>query len=279
MQTAGCRTVIEGLLTYLKDPNRDPTVLDAIVHHVSTCPRCERKMEQFLRALAMDEEDLLTCQACQALLPEYLQAETRGQAEEARWHPVAVHLETCPYCSAEYVALLEMLDLAYGEGEREPPHYPEPKLPFLQAELTKEPPESGRAWYQDALGRLIIEFSAELLRALRTSAYQPAHAAGLKSNRAPNILWQFSLKEAVEDMEVTVTAEADRGDSAFCTLAVEVNIPSKGGWPYLAGTTVALKRGKTVLGVRQTDAFGLVLFERVLKDDLAHLALEITPRS
>ncbi len=79
-------------------------------------------------------------------------------------------------------------------------------------------------------------------------------------------------------MEVTITAEAEPGDSAYCTLAVEVNIPGKGGWPHLAGTTVTLKRGETVLGVRQTDAFGLVLFERVPQGELAHLALEITPR-
>jgi hypothetical protein len=70
-----------------------------------------------------------------------------------------------------------------------------------------------------------------------------------------------------------------RGDPTRCTVIVKVNIPSRGGWPNLAGTEVMLKRGELELDTQTTDAYGEAVFERIATDDLAHLIFEITSHS
>ena len=275
---AKCRLTIERLFAYLDDPGSDRAALDEIISHMSECPDCESRIGHLIRALATDEVDQLTCQECQELLTGYFQAEMDGRAHTEKWRPVAFHLETCPHCSEMYAALTDLMGLAYGEQGVEPPHYPAPDLPFLRAKRAAPPRLPQVDWRLDELGRLIIRFSAELVRTLQLPAYQPAYAAaGLKSARAQRILCHLSLKEAVEDLEVTVTVEEERDTPANCTVVVAVNIPSRGGWPNLAGTRVTLKRGDDELETQWTDAFGKAVFEGISTGDLPHLVFEITP--
>lgn len=244
--------------------------------HIRECPHCESRIGHLIRALTTDEEDSLTCKECEDHLPDYLQAEREGQAHEERWRAVALHLATCPHCSAEYATLLDLVALAYGEQGVEPPRYPVPELSFLRPDRLPQPFHI--PWRLDELGRLIIELSAELLRALQSPAYQSAYAtAGLKSDKSSRTLCLLSLKEAVKDLEVTITAEETRDDPTRCTVIVEVNIPSRGGWPNLADTEVVLKRDERELETQRTDAFGEAVFEAIATDDLAHLVFEITP--
>jgi hypothetical protein len=93
------------------------------------------------------------------------------------------------------------------------------------------------------------------------------------------MLCRLSLKEAVEDLEVTITAEEMQADPTRCTVIVKVNVPSRGGWPNLAGTEVMLKRGQLELDTQTSDAYGEVVFEGIATDDLAHLVFEIAPHS
>lgn len=280
MQTTDCRLAIEQLLAYWENPDRHRAQADAAISHISKCPHCEGRIGYLVRALTTDEEDSLTCQECQDLLPDYLGAEVEGQTHKARWRPVAFHLETCPHCSAEYATLSDLLELAHGGRGEEPPDYPAPDLSFLRQEEDRLPQPTGIPWRLDELGRLIIEFSAELLRTLQPPAYQPAYAtARLKSDKSSKTLCQLFLKEAVKDLEITITAEELRDDPACCTVIVEANIPSRGGWPNLAGTEVTLKRDERKLDAQLTDAFGKAVFERIATDDLAHLAFEIEPRA
>ena len=277
MQTSECRLAIERLLAYLEDPDLHRAEADAAIKHMSTCPYCRGRMDRFIRALATGEEDRLTCRECQDLLPGYLQAEMEGQADEERRHSVALHLATCPHCSTVYASLRDLAELAYGEKGGEPLHYPVPDLSFLRPEKAAPLPMPKIPWRLDEWGRLVIEFSSELLRALQAPACQPAYAAaGLKSAGSRRVLYRFSLKE-VEDLEVTITAEEMRKDPARCTLIVEVDIPDRGGWPNLAGTEVRLRRGEQELGTQWTDAFGQAVFEGVHTEDLAHLVFEIAP--
>lgn len=280
MQTLECRKAVEQLLAYLENPDLYRAEAEAAIHHVSTCPHCEGRMAHFVRALATDEEDGLTCQECQDLLPDYLQAKREGQAHERRWRPVAFHLETCPHCSAAVATLSDLIELAYGERGEEPSRYPIPELSFLPRRKDRPAQPTGIHWRLDELGRLIIEFSTELVRAFQAPAYRPAYAmAGVKSDKASRTLCQLSLKEAVEDLEVTITAEETRGDPARCTVIVQVDIPSRGGWPNLADTEVTLKRDERELETQLTDAFGKAVFEGIATDDLPHLVFEITPRT
>jgi hypothetical protein len=81
----------------------------------------------------------------------------------------------------------------------------------------------------------------------------------------------------IDDLQATITVEDMRADPAYCTVTVEADIPSRGGWPNLAGTEVMLKRGELELDTQRTDAHGEVVFEGIATDDLAHLVVEITP--
>jgi hypothetical protein len=277
-QTSECRLAIERVWAYLEDPEGQRAALTAAISHMGACPRCESRIGHLVRALAAGEEDRLTCQECEALLPEYLQAEMEGQAGETQWHPVTLHLETCPHCAEVYAALLDLTRLADGKAGAEPPGYPVPEFPFLHSREATTPPPLKAPWRLDDLGRLVIEFSAELVRTLQSPAYQPAYAAArLKSDKSQRVLCQLSLKEAVEDLEVTITAEERRVDPTYCTVIADVNIPSRGGWPNLAGTKVTLKRGKQEMETQWTDAFGKAVFEGIRTEDLAHLVFEITP--
>ena len=278
MRTIDCDAAIEQLLAYLENPDLHRAQADAALSHVEKCPHCQNRIRHLVRALTADEEDSLTCEECQDLLPEYLEAEARGEAHKAQWRPVAYHLETCPHCSAERASLSELLELAHGERGEEPPRYPVPDLSFLRREQGKPRQPAGAPWHLDELGRLIVEFSSELLRAFQVPAYQPAYAAaGIKSKKPPRTLCQLSLKEAVQDLEVTITAEEMRADPTRCTVTVEVNIPSRGGWPHLAGTEVMLKRGDLGLDTQTTDAYGEAVFEGIATKDLSHLVFEIMP--
>jgi predicted SprT family Zn-dependent metalloprotease len=277
MQTTDCRVAIEHLLAYWENPDLHRAEAEAALGHIGKCPHCERRMGYLVRALTADEEDLMTCQECQDLLPEYLQAEAEGQTDEAQWHLMALHLETCPHCSAEYATLSELLELAHGERGEEPSRYPVPDLSFLRRAKNRPPQPVSIPWRLNELGHLIIEFSAEVLRAFQLPAYQPAYAvAGLKA-KSPRTLCRISMKEAVEDTEVTITAEETRDDPTRCMVTVRVNIPSRGGWPNLAGTEVILKRDELQLDTQTADAYGEAVFEGIATDDLAHLVFEIVP--
>ncbi len=280
MRTTECRLAIEHLLAYMENPEHHRAELSAAIRHIAGCPHCESRIGHLIRALTTGEEDGLTCQECQNLLPDYLQAELEGQVHEDAWRPVALHLDICPHCSAVYAALSDLAKLAYGERGVEPPHYPAPELPFLRAKVSAPPQLLEVPWHLDELGRLIIQLSTELVRTLQLPAYQSVYGtARLKSDKSQRVLCQLSLREAIEDLEVSITAEEVRDDPTRCIVIVEVNIPSRGGWPNLAGTEVTLKRGEQKLETQQTDAFGKAVFEGIPTEDLAHLVFEIAPNA
>jgi len=276
MQTADCQTAIEQLLTYLEDPDRPRAALDAVIRHIEGCSHCEHGVAHLVQALQTDEEDSLTCEACQVLFPDYFQAEMEGQANQDLWRPLILHLETCPHCSAEYATLTDLTALAYGERGEAPPDIPEPDLSFLGKKQAGDSQPVRIPWRLEELGRLVIQFSSELVQ----QAFQPppdplAYAgAGLKSTQSTGTLGQISLEE-VEDLKVTLTAEK-MNDPRRCTVTVEVDIPSRGGWPNLANTEVTLKRSDVESETDLTDAYGQVIFDEIAIEELAQLVFEIT---
>ena len=265
-----CQTAVERLMARRGAPGQEHPDQQSAIDHICQCPRCGNRLEYLVCALATDEPDRLVCRQCQDRLPEYVEAERMGQAEGVQWRPILLHLETCPHCSAAYVELKELLKLSSGGCGREPARSPVPDLSFLGSD---EDPLA-RAWRLDDLGRLIVAFSAELLRTLQPPAYA---TAGLKSAGAPGTLFQLALKESIEDLEVSILADEERGDPSLCTLSVRVNIPSRGGWPHLAGTEVSLRQDERKIDVQWTDAHGEAVFERIAVDRLPHLVFEITP--
>lgn len=269
METKECRVATNRLLTYMDHPDSSSTELEAVLHHFRGCSFCQRHIGYLVRALNIKEEDSLTCSDCEELLPEYFQAEAEGQAGGARWQPVSRHLATCPHCAAAYATLTDLDALAFAERGVEPPSYPVPDLSFLSEKKIGSPPPP-LFWHLDELGRLIIQFSAEFLRTWQTPAYG---AAGLKT-LGSKMLGPIRM-QAHTDLEAAVTVEQQRNDPTFCLVTVQVNIPSRGGWPNLANIEVTLKQGPHPLATQLTDPYGEAIFERIATADLAQITVEI----
>ncbi len=89
--------------------------------------------------------------------------------------------------------------------------------------------------------------------------------------------FQIELTEDIEDLAVQIRAISQEERVNYFTITVDIDIPSRGGWPNLADIEVILKRGERVLASQVTDAYGEVIFEQVTRADLPHLSFEITP--
>jgi hypothetical protein len=200
------------------------------------------------------------------LLGEY-QLGLLAEVEQSR---LRAHLDKCPHCQAEFGRLVEFLAAAAL-----------PANPSPAAEEVAWTQEQGFKWRLGKVGQVIIHFLSETLPQNFSSLWQPIQPAYAMAKRgaepAARVLGHLSLKEAGQDLEVTITAEPTRDDSTSCTLIVEVNIPSRGGWPHLANTEVILKQNETTLATRVTDAFGKAIFEEIALAELPLLAFEMTP--
>ena len=266
MRIIECRIAIQQISAYVAEPSSEGTELDAALEHIRKCLDCSHRIGYLVQALNTSAVDPLNCQVCQERLPEYATAVATGQTG-GRWRAVAVHLALCPHCSAEFDELIELIALAQGERGTEPPSYPALDLSFLN-------PAISRPWRLEGLGRLVIEFTAELLAGLRMGG--PALTpVGLKTDAPPTELRPFTLVGEVEDEDITITLELERGEPTRCTVIVQVDIPSRGGWPNLGGTLVTLRRGAVTLGSQATDDLGNAVFKRVASDDLAQLVFVI----
>lgn len=234
----------------------------------------EDNLEHLFNALNSDKEDILICNDCEARLPDYSQAVTMGQGDDPAWADVRLHLNICPHCSRLYAELVDLTALAEGETGVEPSAYPVPNLEFLAAKKPMSPPKVGDFWRLDEVGRLLINFSTDLIRAFQP----PAQAmAGLKKRDAEKVLYQLAWAEADADLEVSITVKEQRRDATRCTIIVEVDIPSRDGWPNLADTDVILKKDEAIIKADVTDAFGQVVFEGIAVETLPQLIFEIVP--
>jgi hypothetical protein len=145
--------------------------------------------------------------------------------------------------------------------------------PFFgeRSNLSPANPPASQPWRLDTLGRLVIQFSTDLLRSLQPPLLQPSYLKG----DAPAAL-NYTLTDQLDDLNVRINVEPSRRDPQQTSVEVEVDIPSRGGWPNLAGNTVTLRRGAEQLPEEQeTDAFGKALFEDVSVEELPLLVFEI----
>jgi hypothetical protein len=255
--------------------------------------------KQFLRSLQeLLDDDKTTVYLCNDLaierLVDYLDADLSGAAPEEFDPAVKAHLASCAMCREEYSELKQLFQLEQGQSPVDLPGAARFDFSYLAGEPTaggglEGAPGGGtsdgveQSWRLDELGRLIIRFSAGLLQTLRTQTQQPDYAL-VRSQAPTEVGYHYALRQTVEDCDVTITVhettqdntERDMAQSTeMCTIVVSVDIPSRGGWPNLAGTTVVLKRGDTLLYLQQTDAFGKTAFRSVAAEDLPQLVFEI----
>ncbi len=273
MQNKPCQKACERLMKYLADPTSSQEMLSLAVRHIAQCRNCQQRFQRLLTATIHDVSDDTAFCPYEVWIPAFVAMEIQGKAAATPWREVAEHLKTCAGCATRYTELMALHDDA--EQGVVPLHYPEPDLSFLETEPEPEttlPP----FWYVDRLGQLIVEFSNTVLRRLQMPL-QPV-AVGLKTAATSQVLFEVTLSESREDLDVTITAEKPAGETSdICTVIVEVKIPGRGGWPNLGGTQVTLNRGQETLATRQTDAFGKAVFPHIALNALPELSIQITP--
>jgi hypothetical protein len=229
-------------------------------------------VETVLQALFEDEGfPTPDCTSCQEHLAAYVDTVLAGQPAGARFPAVAAHLDQCADCQQVYQELKALLALERSGELAAPPVVPSFDFGYLPPRPERPATQpAGRSWRWDELGRLVIQWTADLLAGLQGPAMQLA----MLKNAAPAGL-RYELTGELDDLRVRIDAEPQRQDPQRMAVEVEVDIPSRGGWPHLAGTVVTLRRGDVVLDQQETDAFGKALFEDVSSADLPHLSFMV----
>lgn len=228
------------------------------------------KTRSILEAVFDDAPLPEACQACRASLAAYVDAELAAQPAAGLYPMVAEHLAGCTDCLQVYKELSSLLSLERQGQLQPPPAKPTFDFGYLPQ---KAGTPTQRPWRLDELGRLIVALSADLLHSLQGPALQPSYLKG-----EAGAGFELVLAEGLDDLQVSIHAEPRPRQPGRIDLAVGVDIPSRGGWPNLAGSAVTLRRGSDVLDQQDTDAFGKVVFEDVPVDDLPSLSFEIAPQ-
>ncbi|MFN8494086.1 MAG: hypothetical protein U0350_41190 [Caldilineaceae bacterium] len=236
-------------------------------------------LQQLGRALHSQIEDTLTCDQCQARLPDYIQAEHESGAKggEAQF-AVAIrhHLALCPHCQAAYAQVQAWLTTGFEDALPKTVTYPTFELSFLQPPLPTTSPftwplahlqkhrQQSQQWFQDRIGNLYLFFAPAPLLAEVGWA--------VKSNAEESLLARTSLSEDDSPgWEIEAAIFATGPD--LCR--VEVSLYAFAPLPDdLAGIGVALHDGVNER-FALTDAHGIVEFEDVPRDRIGDLLLRI----
>jgi hypothetical protein len=140
----------------------------------------------------------------------------------------------------------------------------------------------GFEWqYLKEAKRVIVRLVEEALNTASLNLQQGLQPAtrplALGSLRGHQSLFEMVLKEEIEDFEAVIIVDMSRKDTTHCTITVEVNIPSRGGWPNLADTEVKLKQNELILATQLTNAYGRAVFKEITIAELTKLNFEIIP--
>jgi hypothetical protein len=127
-------------------------------------------------------------------------------------------------------------------------------------------------WRLGEWGQLIAIFSADFIHSLQPAEQQPSF---LKASTGD--LFVVSSPDITDNLSVTITAKEKRRDAERCSLIVNADIPSRGGWPNLGGSAVTLAVGGHEIERLYTNAFGNVVFDNIAQADLARLSLTVEP--
>ena len=146
--------------------------------HLAHCRSCRRRFRFLATAIQAagadrqmqaveDVGELLTCEECEDLLPDYLAIyqEQGGEAVEAQtWKPLTHHLRTCRRCA---LLFSEWLVLEMQPPRQDlPPVLPKPDLSFLRTgnKRTTQAKIFRLNINTDGVGRVFIQFSEEYFK-------------------------------------------------------------------------------------------------------------------
>jgi hypothetical protein len=257
------------------------------IRHLTASLHEPRALQQWLAAIAHDEEDTLDCEACQAQLPDFLYAQQTPGAGDAptspRFAALRTHLAVCPFCATAYADVAEWIEAS--ERDRIPvadayPHFAPPFLaehkPTVEkapaaawsVDLVEEAMAAGRRWAADTLGAVYVLLGAGPRR--------PAAAWAVKSveGRAPLARTVLSEDE-IDGWEIEVSAAIVDGERCL----VEVAVYSTAAGATAEGIAVTLGDG-TMQQTALTDREGIVQFEipcALLDQAVVRVALDSSP--
>lgn len=248
---------IRAILAELFDTATEPGTSDAIVeYHVAT----------------NGGSDLMPTDASYDLLYAYIDAEINGEDVSASYPQLHAALQRGGSLKEEYDILRDLLFAEHNEELAQPPF---PALFDFSYLPQPSSTQSTQSWRLAELGKVVVQFSNELLASLQPPMPLPAVKSGDEDGGRTR--FQYVLQGEVEDIDVEIVARTSRMDPDSCNVSVFIDIPSRQGWPNLAGSQVVMRRSDDSIDTQTTDAFGKVLFTNVHESDLPHLIFEITP--
>ncbi|MDQ1301102.1 MAG: hypothetical protein QG637_1023 [Chloroflexota bacterium] len=227
-----------------------------------------------LLAHIFDEEDSASqeCRITQAVLSVLVEASLAGRAPASVDAAAWAHIQDCPACGPLYRDALALVQAERNAALETPPLTARFDFAYLGAGAEAPTPAAANPlWWLDELGRLVIRFTADLLASLQPPALQPAYLKGAGEAAGETI------RVVADDLAAHIRAEAHAPGEERCVVEVAVEIPSRGGWPNLAGITVSLRQGAAELASQETDAFGHAVFDDVPTSNLAGLVCVIAP--
>lgn len=262
----------------MQQTNRD--LADEVRSMYLTDPHRRANTDNLIQSwLTIDEEDEMTCQECEAILPDYLLAEQEGTSNLIRWQSVTLHLALCPHCANELREISTLVALGLAEDNIESLHTPTPDLSFLHSKQKTPAPPQANFWHIDRMGHLIIRLAAAFLspspqlvpayalrteERIRTSESGDASALGRLSLGSPTL----------DDLQVDVTVLPDKNDPALCIVIARIETPSR--WPNVAESEITLTSGDEVFSV-VTNASGEATFHKITLATLDKATLSVKP--
>jgi hypothetical protein len=200
-------------------------------------------------------------------LAEYATGIMLGRDVRHEYQAVAEHLDSCLICQAELLQLLRLGGALY-RGEVEPaPLSPTFQLDFLSSAhppaTEKQPP-----WWRDGLGRLIVQFSPELLATIGLA--QP-----LMATRGAGTLRYQPQADPPKSFYLTIDILKSRSGQGHVDLQIQVDFAERSPLEQDNTLVQANAGGHTWRGL--TDASGLVALEQIPRILLPNLRLVIEP--
>lgn len=220
---------------------------------------------------------------CQHLLHAYVETELAGGDAATQFPAVQTCLETMPEFREAYEELKAFLELEQAGQLADPGELPALDEVFLRELLGEEtavssPPHPSPLVYFNKLGHLVIQLANTLIQA--AAEYRPTslsatdRLAGAMRSAAEG---PTLVLNDIDDHEITIQLLSMNQAQGEVSIAVNVNILSRGGWPNLGETAVSLHNPTSPPRTLLTDAFGSVLFRNLPVSTLNDLTIEIEP--
>ncbi len=221
----------------------------------------------------------LTTDACHYFLDQisdYIAYQFVCEDYASTFAETAVHLDSCPNCSAAYERLYELEYAAVHESLPQLTSLPAPDISFLNTAVvtTNKRLAKIKSAVQEVGDKFVVALTEEIVGLLRPLPNATPVLRSSSAERYAEIFFQLDPTDLPQsDLPFTITAFRDAQMTDNCLVEVRVQPPEQ-SWPTLSGKKVNLKMStQTIAGT--TDAWGLAVFNDVRITNLATATIEI----